>query len=360
MEYIAFDAHKRYTQVSVETADGERRYEGRIAHARGALQQFLTTRERGSPVALETVGNWYWIVDEIEAAGQIPQLVHARKAKLMLGMVNKTDTLDARGLNRLQRTGTLPPVGIPPGPLRDQRDLPRTRMVLTRERTRLKNRIHATLAKYGLRLEGTSDLFGRRGRQWLLTTALPTLAPHSRYATERLLEQLDVVAAQIAGFEQRLRAVFAPTPELQLLRTLPGVGEVLAVVILLEVGDIRRFPRAAQLAAYAGTTPRVHASGGRTHYGPSRGDINRYLKWAFVEAASTAYRTHSTRPHQHVRGLYTRIQQRKGHATAVGAVARHLAEATYWILTKREPYRDPASSTEGPARSAHERETLGI
>ena len=58
MEYIAFDAHKRYTQVSVETVDGKRRYEGRIAHARGALQQFLTTCERGSPVALETVGNW--------------------------------------------------------------------------------------------------------------------------------------------------------------------------------------------------------------------------------------------------------------------------------------------------------------
>jgi transposase len=360
MEYIAFDAHKRYTQVSVETVEGERRYEGRIDHARGALQQFLATCQRGSPVAVETVGNWYWIVDEIEAAGQVPQLVHARKAKLMLGMVNKTDKLDARGLNRLQRAGTLPTVWIPPGPLRDQRDLPRTRMVLTRERTRLKNRIHATLAKYGLRLEGTSDLFGRRGRQWLLTAALPVLAPHSRYATERLLEQLDVVSAQIEGFEQRLRAVFAPTPELQLLRTLPGVGWVLAVVILLEVGDIRRFPRAAQLAAYAGTTPRVHASGGRTHYGPARGDVNRYLKWAFIEAASTAWRTRPARPHRHVSRLYARVQQRKGHATAVGAVARHLAEATYWILTKREPYRDPASSTEGPARSAHERATLGI
>src|SRR5574341_2182598 len=58
MEYIAFDAHKRYTQVSVETADGERRYEGRIDHVRGALQQFLATCERGSPVAVETVGNW--------------------------------------------------------------------------------------------------------------------------------------------------------------------------------------------------------------------------------------------------------------------------------------------------------------
>ena len=58
MEYIAFDAHERYTQVSVETEDGQRRYEGRIVHARGALQQFLESRERGSPVALETVGNW--------------------------------------------------------------------------------------------------------------------------------------------------------------------------------------------------------------------------------------------------------------------------------------------------------------
>jgi len=168
------------------------------------------------------------------------------------------------------------------------------------------------------------------------------------------------VAAQLEGFERRLRAVCAPPPDLQLLRTLPGVGWVLAGVILLEVGDVRRFPCAAQLAAYAGTPPRVHASGGRTHYGPSRGDVHRYRTWAFIEAASTAYRTRPARPHRHVNRLYARVQQRKGHATAVGAVARHLAEATYWILTKREPYRDPASSTEGPARSAPERATLRI
>jgi transposase len=146
-----------------------------------------------------------------------------------------------------------------------------------------------------------------------------------------------VVAAPIEGFEQRVRAVFAPTPDLQLLRTLPGVGWVLAGVLRLEVGDIRRFPRAAQFAAYAGTTPRVHASGGRTHYGPARGDSHRSRTWACIEAASTAYRTRSARPHRPVSRLYARIRQRKGHATAVGAVARHVAEATSWILTKREP-----------------------
>jgi hypothetical protein len=66
-------------------------------------------------VAVETIGNWYWIVDEIEAAGCVPKLVHARKAKLMMGEINKTDRLDVRGLNRLQQAGTLPTVWIPPG-----------------------------------------------------------------------------------------------------------------------------------------------------------------------------------------------------------------------------------------------------
>ena len=99
MEYIAFDAHKRYTWASVERDDGRPVREERIPHERGRLRQFLARCERGSPVAVETMGSWYWIVDEIEAAGCVPRLVHARKAKLMMGMINKTDKLDARGLN---------------------------------------------------------------------------------------------------------------------------------------------------------------------------------------------------------------------------------------------------------------------
>jgi len=112
MEYIAFDAHKRYTLASVVRPDGRRIREQRIAHERGALQEFLERCERGSPVAGETIGNWYWIVDEIEAAGCIPQLVHARKAKLMMGEINKTDKLDVRGLNRLQQAARSRPCGF--------------------------------------------------------------------------------------------------------------------------------------------------------------------------------------------------------------------------------------------------------
>ena len=98
MEYIAFDCHKKYTYAVVEDKEGRVHWEGKIVHERGALAAFLKACHPGSPVAVETVGNWYWIVDEIEKAGCVPRLVHAAKAKLMLGMTNKTDKLDARVL----------------------------------------------------------------------------------------------------------------------------------------------------------------------------------------------------------------------------------------------------------------------
>src|SRR5438552_1418758 len=223
MQYIAFDAHKHYTLASVARPDGQVIREQRIEHERGALQEFLARCEPGSPVAVETIGNWYWIVDEIEAAICIPRLVHARKAKLMMGEINKTDRLDVRGLNRLQRNGTLPTVWIPPGALRDQRDLPRTRMVLVRQRTQLKNRLHATLAKYALHDFEVSDVFGVRGRA-LLRERFDRLPPHTAYASQHLLEQVESLDRQVRAFEQRIQAVLKPTPAIQLLRTLPGVG----------------------------------------------------------------------------------------------------------------------------------------
>lgn len=177
MENIAFDVHRRYTFVSVEDEMGRVMYEGRIDHERGAIAGFLGRFSPGSPVAVETTGDWYWVVDEIEAAGLTPRLVHARKAKVMIGCINKTDRLDARGLNRLQRAGTLPTVWIPPGGLRDQRELPRARMYLVHQRSGLKCRVHAAVAKYGLSIPGVSDLFGVRGQRVLRGAAAVAAAP---------------------------------------------------------------------------------------------------------------------------------------------------------------------------------------
>ena len=96
MENIAFDSHKRYTLCSVEDGKGRILSEDRIKHERGAIRRYLERFTPGSPVAVETIGNWYWGVDEIEQARMDPQLVHARKAKMMICCVNKTDKLDVR------------------------------------------------------------------------------------------------------------------------------------------------------------------------------------------------------------------------------------------------------------------------
>lgn len=345
-EHIAFDVHKHYTFATVESQDGDQVRECRIAHRRGNLARFLATCTPGSPVAVETVGNWYWIVDEIEAAGFRPLLVHARKAKMMMGAVNKTDRLDNRGINRLQRSGTLPTVWIAPATVRDRRDLPRTRMLLVRQRSQLKSRLLATLSKYGLDVTGVSDAFGKRGRE-LISRRLAELPPQTGYATKRLLAQLDSLQSEVEALESRIVEVFAPDPTDALLRTIPGVGRLLAVVIAAEIGDIDRFPRAEQLASYAGTTPRVHASGGKSRYGPLRSDVNRYLKWAYVEAANSIAMNARRKPELHVSRLYLRLKRKKGHGKAIGAVARHLAEATFWVLSKEQAYQQPVSPTRG-------------
>jgi len=349
-EYIAFDSHKHYTLMEREEHAGGRARQVRIDHAPGSIRRGLAGCRAGTAVAVEATGTWYWIVSEIEQAGLVPRLVHPRKAKLMMGMINKTDKLDVHGLNRLQRNGVLPTVWVPPAQLRDLRELTRTRIVIARQRTRLKNRIGSTLAKYGLQVRGCSDPYGRKGRAQMdvLVKQLPT---QTLLVTEMLLEQLDFVDAQIKVLEKRLESLIEVTAEMQLLKSLPGVGTILSATIALEVGPIERFASAERLASYAGTTPRVHASGGKVRYGRLRPDVNRTLKWAFSEAGNSVAVNHVRRPDAHVSGLYRRIRKRRNHPVAVGAVARHLAEAAYHVLRRNEPYRDPAVN-QGRAREA--------
>lgn len=339
--YIGCDAHKKYSVFVVVDETGRARSAERVAHDRGGFGHFLHSLPPNSPIAVESTGNWYWLVDEMERAGHEPHLVHAMKAKLMMGQINKTDKLDARGLAILLRNGTLPRVWIPPGELRDQRELPR--MSLVHIRTMLKNRIHATLAKYGISLEGTSDLFSLRGRR-LLEDRLGELPPQTRHSVEQELELLDLLEEQIDIAEERIRQVIAVTPTMKLLITLPGVGPILATVIALEIGSVERFPDATHLASYAGTVPRVNSTGGRTFHGRVRPNVNHYLKWAFVEAANVIALNQSRLPRRHVVEVYQRLRNRRGHGKAIVAVARHLAEAAYCVLRRNEPYKEPISS----------------
>jgi transposase len=344
-EYIAFDSHKRYTWMERMDRDTGEVVCRRIEHAPGTIRAALEGSARGTPVAIEATANWYWIVGEIEQAGLVPQLVHPRKAKLMMGLTNKTDRLDAHGMNRLQQNRTLPVVWIPPGRLRDLRELTRTRVALVRQRTRLKNRLLAALAKHGLRIEA-SDAFGRQAReQWKQCAG--RLPEQTRWVVERLLGLVDRLGEEVREIEKRLDQLVEQTAEMGRLMSLPGVGVILAATIALETGQASRFGSPEQFASYAGTTPRVHASGGHVRYGSLREDVNHYLKWAFAEAANSVAVNQRRRPDWHVSRLYLRVRQRKGHAKAVGAVMHHLAESAYQVLRRQELYREPVRERVG-------------
>src|SRR3990172_6164949 len=107
---IGCDADKHYSLFAVFDRQGRPVKRTRVNHEPGAIRAFLSQFPQGTPVALESVGNWYWIVDEIEVAGCLPLLAHAAKAKVMMGNIHKTDKLDAQGLATLLYLGKLPSV----------------------------------------------------------------------------------------------------------------------------------------------------------------------------------------------------------------------------------------------------------
>jgi len=261
-QFIGCDAHKKF---SVFVAVNEKGYAGearRVAHDRQVYREFLAQLPPRSEIAVEASGSYNWLVDEMERSGHHPRLCNPLESKRRMGLTNKTDKLDAIGLAILLRNGTLPEVWIPPSELRDQRELLRLRIFLVRLRTRVKNRIHGTLARYNVQVPG-ADLFGVAARLQL-SARLPELPVHSREAVEQELATLDFLEMQIESAERRLAAIMKVSVEADLLKTLPCVGKILSMVLMLEIGKVERFPTAAHLASYAGLVPRVHSSGGHT------------------------------------------------------------------------------------------------
>ena len=339
-QFIGCDAHKEFSVFASIDEKGVYGPATRVGHAREVFRKFLLGLPARSEIALETSGSYYWIVDEIERAGHRPRLAHAFKAKRRMEGRHKTDALDARGLAMLLRNGTLPEVWIPPAELRDQRELLRWRMWLSGTRARVKNRIHAVLLRHNVNLD-YADVFGDAGRAAMLARRAE-LPPYSGESLERQLELVDQLESQIAECEKVLENMLYPSAERDLLDTLPCVGKILAAVLALEIGKVERFQGPDNLASYAGVVQAARESAAKKRPEHCPRDCNVYLKWAYVEAANLISIHRKKWPDRHVTQLYERVKKSsRMHGKAAMAVARHLAEASFWILSKQEVYREP-------------------
>jgi len=344
-QYIGCDAHARYSIFVSMDANGKVSVPVRVEHEELEMRRFLGSLPAGSPVALETSGNWYWLVRAMEEAGLDPRLAHALEVKKRMPGRNKTDGLDAKGLALLLRNDALPEVWIPPAQLLDLRDLMRPRLSIRQQGSLLKCRIHAALRRYGARdYSDGADLFAAKSRA-KLAASIARLPQETRIATLHEWELLDFLEAQIAALEERIRERIASVGWVRLLKTLPGIGTILGCTIYLEIGDVGRFATPEKLASYAGLVPSVHASGGKLWQGPTPRSANHFLKWAFVEAANVIVSHQKQWPQKHVVRLYQRLRAAKCHGKAATAVARHLAESSWWILSNKQPYREPAPAT---------------
>jgi transposase len=339
-QFIGCDAHKRFSVFASIDEKGVYGPTTRVGHEREGFRKYLQSLPAGSEIALETSGCYYWMVDEMEQAGHHPRLAHALTAKRRMEGRHKTDAKDARGLAMLLRNGTLPEVWIPPAALRDERELLRWRMWLSGTRTRVKNRIHGILQRYNVEVD-FADIFGDSGRAALLKQQ-SELPLYSRESMIQQLQTVDWLESQIAECERLLEGMLYPSAERDLLDTLPCVGKVLAAVLTLEIGTVQRFSGPNRLASYAGLVPAARESAETKRLGRCPRDANVYLKWAYVEAANLISIQRKKWASRHVAQLYERVRQSsKMHGKAVMAVARHLAEASYWMLSKQEVYQEP-------------------
>lgn len=343
MLFVGLDLSRRRLDVCILDRNGERLLEIGVSPDADALRVLTArvARLRPEPVtaAIESMTGARFVHDTLERYGWEVAIADAQRAKGLAPLVAKTDRIDAWVLAELSRRDLVPAIWLPDPTVRGDRERVRYRAHLVGHRTALKNRIHAVLMSFGHPVP-VSDLFGRAGRELLTRLALPEPWATSVVDSCELIDDLD---RRIAAIDLELRRAANDDPRLGLLRTIPGVGPVLAATILAELGDIGRFPMAKHLVSYTGLVPFVMQSGERDRRGPLTKHGPAYLRWALIEASTHACR-HPAFRQRYLRTRH-RLGKQRGPRVARVEVARALATAIWHMLSKGQAFAPPA----GPA-----------
>ncbi len=330
-KFIGIDLHSNNSVVVVADDDDRVVYQKRLPNSLEAIAAALAPhREETVGVVIESTYNWYWLVDGLMDRGYRVHLANPTAIKKYEGLKYSGDFADAAYLAQLLRLGLLPEGYIYPREQRGARDLARKRMQLVRHCTAHILAIEGIL----MRQTGVCRSSGYALKR-LTVEQVEALgfAPDVALAVQANRAVSAVLQQQIAVLEARLKERVSLRPEYRLLRTVPGIGEVLATTIMLEAGPVSRFAAVGNFASYCRCVDTLRESNGKKKGEGNGKNGNKYLAWAFVEAANFALRYCPQ-----AKSFYERKKRKTNVVVAIKALAHKLARACFHILREQQPF----------------------
>ena len=331
--YCGIDLHARMMYVCILEQSGAVVVHRNLPTTREAFEGVIGPFRGEVVVCVECIFSWYWIADLCSELGIAFVLGHALYMKAIHGGKTKNDKIDSQKIAALLRGGMLPMAHAYPQEHRSTRDLLRRRMYLMHQQSELLAHIQNTNTQYNL--PGLEKRIGSPSNRTTLAEHFEQ--PMVRMSIEADIEVLDRLHEVLLKIE---RTVLAEAREsdpvaLQLLRSIPGVGKILSLVILYEMEDVNRFAKVGNFISYARLVKCSRESAGKQSGARNSKIGNAHLKWAFSEAAVLFLRDH-----QAAKDWHDKLVGRYGKAKALSIIAQKLGRTVYFMLKRKEPF-DP-------------------
>jgi len=322
--YAGLDLHSTNTYVAMIDEENKVLYKQRHRNEVPAILSALDPFKKDiQGVVVESTYNWYWLVDGLMDAGYRVHLANVSAIKQYEGLKQVDDKRSSLWLANLLRLNILPTGYIYPKEERPTRDLLRKRLQFVRQRTSQVLSVKNILARnLGIRMK-TYDI------KKLKVSEVKALFPDKemQVAVTSSVGLIQHFQEEIDRIETIITKKFKIRKEFARLLTVPGIGQILGLTIMLEVGHIDRFPTVGDYSSYCRCIRSIRTSNGKvTGYGNSRNG-NKYLSWAYIEAAHFARRYHEP-----IRSFYERKMARTNKIVAIKAVSHKLARASYYVM----------------------------
>ncbi len=329
--YAGCDLHGNNNLIGIVDGDGKRVFKRKLSNDLLLVQDSLEPfREELVGIAVESTYNWYWIVDGLMETGYQVHLANPSAIQQYSGLKHSDDKHDAFWLAEMLRLGILPEGYVYPKEERPVRDLLRKRRHLVRLRTSLVNSLQNILSRNLGKKMNLNDMKAvKEDRVSILLQMNEDLA----LAGQVSKEAIDHLTRQIYKIEWVVQKKIALREPYRHLLSLPGVGKILSLTIMLETGPISRFKTVGDYVSYCRKAPSQWLSNGKNKGSGNRKNGNRYLAWAYSEASEFA-RQRYPEP----RAYYQRKMQKTNPAVAHSALASKLARAAYYVLRDQVPF----------------------